>query len=320
MVACRMTEMNFPHLPVLLDEVIENLAIQADGIYVDGTFGRGGHANAILDGLGPNGRLYAFDKDPEAVAYARHFFAQDQRFTIFHGSFAELKAKLDPIGVFDKINGILLDLGVSSPQFDNPERGFSFSRGGKLDMRMDTTRGQDAATWLATVSEEELANVLWVYGEERFSRRIAKAIVEYRAQNPIITTEQLAAIIAKAAPTRQPGKNPATRSFQAIRIAINQELTDLESTLEQVLEGLAVGGRLAAISFHSLEDRIVKQFIHAHEKGIRNKDIPRNLPIKEEPFHSRLRHVGPTIKPSLQELAKNPRSRSAILRIAEKLS
>ncbi|OGT53115.1 MAG: 16S rRNA (cytosine(1402)-N(4))-methyltransferase [Gammaproteobacteria bacterium RIFCSPHIGHO2_12_FULL_42_13] len=315
-----MNDKVYEHLPVLLDEAVAGLAIRPDGIYVDGTFGRGGHARAVLEQLGSQGRLYAFDKDPEAVTHARHFFATDKRFVIFHRSFAELQLVLQQVAVFGRVDGILLDLGVSSPQLDNPERGFSFSRKGKLDMRMDISQGQDAMTWLATVDEKELADILWLYGEERFSRRIAKAIVYARQQGEITTTEQLAAIVARAVPKHQPGKHSATRSFQAIRIYINQELVELRAGLQQAFDALAPGGRLAVISFHSLEDRQVKQFIQKYERGELEDHVPFDLPIKPQPFSPRLKRVGALIKSSEQEIAKNPRARSATLRIAEKLS
>jgi len=315
MVACRMIKTFDTHQPVLLDEAILHLAIKTTGTYIDATFGRGGHSQVILDHLGPEGRLYAFDKDPDAVAYAKIQFAHDKRFTIFHASFAKLKKCLIPENVAGKIDGVLFDLGVSSPQLDNPNRGFSFMRAGTLDMRMDTTQGEDASEWLNKVSEKELADVLWTWGEERFSRRIAHAIVLARAETPIQTTDQLSHIIAAAVPFREKGKNPATRSFQAIRIAINRELEELEYGLESAFELLKVGGRLAVISFHSLEDRLVKQFIHHKEQG---PLLPARLPVKQVNVHVQLKKIGRAIKPSEQEIASNPRARSAILRIGEK--
>lgn len=316
MVACRMEDRVNQHQPVLLAEVIANLAIQTDGIYVDATFGRGGHAQAILNKLGPHGRLLAMDKDPAAIAHARQQFADDPRFTIQHSSFATIEKFLRNQDIFGKVDGILLDLGVSSPQLDDPERGFSFMREGKLDMRMDSSHGIDAATWLANVSEQELAKVLWEYGEERFSRRIARAIVTARQETPIATTTQLAEIVAAANPAWEKGKNPATRSFQAIRIAINHELDDLHQGLKDCLEALKVGGRLLVISFHSLEDRIVKHFIQDHERG---EQFPVGLPIKHDSIRPRMKRLGRAIKPSAQEISVNPRARSAVLRIAEKL-
>ncbi len=318
MAACRMNEIFHQHIAVLLNEAVAGLFTSSDGIYVDATFGRGSHSQAILDRLGPHGRLIAFDKDPEAIAYAQKHFSHDKRFSIIHGSFAQMQIHLIQQNVFGKVNGILFDLGVSSPQLDNPERGFSFAKEGKLDMRMDTSQGMDAMNWIAQVSETELANILWKYGEEKFSRRIAGAIVKAREQKPITTTAQLADIIKFAIPrSKNYDKHPATRSFQAIRIAINQELEDLELGLAQALDGLIAGGRLAVISFHSLEDRIVKQFIRQHEKGA---DLPRGLPVKGNRFQARLKSLGKPIKPGLNEVNINPRARSAILRIAEKLS
>jgi 16S rRNA (cytosine1402-N4)-methyltransferase len=320
MAACRMNDIIHQHVPVLLNEAIANLLTSPDGIYVDATFGRGSHTQAILNQLSPQGRLIAFDKDPEAVAYAKQHFSQDKRFFIFHRSFAQLQISLQELGLDGQINGILFDLGVSSPQLDNPERGFSFAREGKLDMRMDTTQGIDAMTWLAKIDETELADIIWKYGEEKYSRRIARAVVNARQEQAIETTAQLAEIIkfAMPRPKKPADKHPATRSFQAIRIAINHELTDLELALDQALEALKMGGRLAIISFHSLEDRIVKQFIKHHEKGA--NDVPRGLPIKGVHFNSRLGSIGKAIKPSVKETNLNPRARSAILRIAEKLS
>lgn len=316
MVACRMTETFNQHQSVLMTEVIEHLAIRPEGVYVDMTFGRGGHAEVILNQLGPTGRLLAMDKDPDAIAYACQHFSHDKRFKIKHGSFEELTQFLNEEDLLGKVDGILFDLGVSSPQLDNPDRGFSFTRDGKLDMRMDYSRGMDAATWIATVDETELANALWKYGEERFSRRIAKAIVMARTEQPITTTHQLAEIIKKANPKWQPGKHPATRSFQAIRIVVNQELAQIESGLEQSLQALRVGGRLLVISFHSLEDRIVKQFMQKQERGT---VFPVGLPVKYADKKVTFKRVG-RAKPSVEEIATNPRARSAVLRIGEKLS
>jgi len=319
MAVCRMTENLHEHIPVLLNEAVENVVTHPDGIYVDATFGRGSHSSAILSRLNTTGRLIAFDKDPEAIQYAQKLQSADSRFNIIHASFADMRNTLKEQNVFGNVSGILFDLGVSSPQLDNPERGFSFARSGKLDMRMDTTSGIDAATWIAKVGEEELASVLWNYGEEKFSRRIARSVVEKRLETPITTTGQLADIITRAIPRpKKPHeKHPATRSFQAIRIAINKELTDLELGLSQAFEALAVGGRLAVISFHSLEDRIVKQFFRHLEKG---QEVPRGLPIKGDQFKANLKTIGKAIKPSDAEVNDNPRARSAVLRIAEKLS
>lgn len=319
MAACHMSEMSYQHIPVLLNEAVANLVTFPDGIYVDATFGRGSHALAILKQLSPSGRLIAFDKDPEAVAYAKQHLSHDKRFTILHRSFAEMEESLNELELTGKVNGILFDLGVSSPQLDNPERGFSFARDGKLDMRMDTSKGESAMTFIANVAEAELADILWKYGEEKFSRRIAKAIVANREKQSIETTGQLADIIKFAIPKpkKSQDKHPATRSFQAIRIAINQELTDLELALDQALDVLTIGGRLLLISFHSLEDRIVKQFIRHHEKG---EDLPRGLPIKGKQFNAKLKTIGKPVKPEMKEINFNPRARSAILRIAEKIS
>ena len=316
MVACRMKETFNEHQSVLLDEVIDNLAIQADGVYLDATFGRGGHAQAILSRLGPTGRLLAMDKDPTAVAYACSHFSDDKRFIMQHGSFADLTKFVAKQNLLGKINGILFDLGVSSPQLDDPSRGFSFMQSGQLDMRMDYSQGMDAAKFVASVDEKELARVLWEYGEERYSRRIAKAIVMARQVTPITTTAQLSEIIAKAIPAWQKGKHPATRSFQAIRIAVNQELEELKRGLIQGLDVLKVGGRLLVISFHSLEDRIVKQFMQQQERG---HEIPAGLPIKHIDIDVKFKRLGRAIKPSEQEIKINPRARSAILRIGEKL-
>lgn len=317
MVACRMTKLVRQHQPVLLAEVIDNLSIKADGVYVDATFGRGGHSESILEFLGPTGRLLAMDKDPEAIAYANQHLSSDARFSIHHGSFASLATVLKSQNLYGKVNGILFDLGVSSPQIDNPARGFSFQQSGKLDMRMDLSSGIDAATWIQQVSEEELARVLWEYGEERFSRRIARSIVAIRQETPITTTQQLAEIVSAAIPAWEKGKHPATRSFQAIRIAVNRELDDLKEGLEQALEGLSKYGRLLVISFHSLEDRIVKHFIQHHERG---DHFPARLPVKHIEYQPKLKRLGRAIQPSVGEVANNPRARSAVLRIAEKQS
>lgn len=317
MVACRMKEQFNEHQSVLLAEVVENLAIKSDGVYIDATFGRGGHAEAILAALGPNGRLLAIDKDPQAVAFARQRYSADKRFVIRHGSFSNVVTFAKEENIYGKIDGILFDLGVSSPQLDDPDRGFSFMRAGKLDMRMDTSSGIDAATWIAKISEKDLANVLFEFGEERHSRRIANAIVAARQETPITTTHQLAEIVAKAHPAWQKGKHPATRSFQAIRIAVNRELDDLELGLEQGLEVLRVRGRLLVISFHSLEDRLVKQFMQQQERG---KEIPAGLPIKHANIEVKFKRLSRAIKPSETEISMNPRARSATLRIGEKLS
>lgn len=317
MVACHMKETSNLHQSVLMAEVLDQLVIRPDGVYVDATFGRGGHAAAILNQLGPEGRLLAIDKDPDAVAFASQHFAQDMRFLIRHGSFSKLETFLSEANLLGKVDGILFDLGVSSPQLDQAERGFSFLRSGKLDMRMDFSSGVDAATWIATISEKELANVLYEYGEERFSRRIAKAIVMARQKETIATTQQLAEIVAAAHPAWQEGKHPATRSFQAIRIVINHELDDLHHGLLQSLKALKIGGRLLVISFHSLEDRIVKHFMQHQERG---DQLPAKLPIKHDNYLPKFKRLGRAIKPSIAEVNANPRARSAVLRVGEKIS
>ncbi|MBI5450550.1 MAG: 16S rRNA (cytosine(1402)-N(4))-methyltransferase RsmH [Gammaproteobacteria bacterium] len=304
------------HRPVMLEEVIDALNIISTGIYVDLTFGRGGHAAAILQRLGPQGRLLAIDKDPQAVAWARARFADDPRFSIAHGSFVLLPALLQQSGIASQVNGILMDLGVSSPQLDDPQRGFSFQQDGPLDMRMNSAAGVSVAEWLAQADGDEIARVLFEYGEERHSRRIARAIVEARQLAPVLTTFQLADIISRAQPGRDPHKHPATRSFQALRIFINNELGDLEQCLAQIPALLAAGGRLVVISFHSLEDRIVKRFIRDLS---RDPQLPRRLPIRQAPSQTVLCAVSRGVRASAQEVAINPRARSAMLRVAEKV-
>jgi len=301
-----------PHLPVLFAEVMEGLAVKADGIYLDGTFGRGGHARGVLAKLGPEGRLLVMDKDPEAIAVATQLAAADARVALHRASFAELAqwSRADA-----GLDGVLFDLGVSSPQLDVAERGFSFGKDGPLDMRMDPDAGESAAQWLSRASEKEIADVLWTYGEERQSRRIARAIVARRGEAPLLRTAQLAELIAQACPRGDSKIHPATRSFQAIRIYINRELVDLEAGLDAALERLKPGGRLAVISFHSLEDRIVKQFMAKHAKA---PPANRRLPV-EIAFTPMLKLVGGAQKAGEAELAANPRARSAVLRVAEKL-
>ena len=308
------------HLPVMLTEALQQLAIKQDGVYLDCTFGRGGHSSGILKCLGENGRLLAFDRDWDAINsdYAQ-VLLKDSRFKLIHSCFSGLENALLNEDLLGKIDGILIDLGVSSPQLDNPERGFSFLRDGRLDMRMDDKAGISAEQWLATVDEKHLVKVLFEYGEEKFARRIAKAIVETRAQTPISTTRQLAALCEQAVPMREKHKHPATRTFQAIRIEINQELAELTAVLQQSLAALAVGGRLAVISFHSLEDRIVKRFIRA-ESGAKHLQGIGKLPIKEADIAKGvLKKVGKAIMAGEQEVRDNPRARSAVLRIAEKV-
>lgn len=305
------------HITVLLEAAVSNVLIDPNGFYIDGTFGRGGHSRLLLSQLGPQGRLLGIDKDPEAVAEARKLEAEDPRFSIAHGSFAEMERLVTERGMLGKVDGLMLDLGVSSPQLDNPERGFSFMQDGPLDMRMNTETGQSAAEWIATAGEKEIADVLYTLGEERFSRRIAKAIVIERQKKPITTTLRLAEIVKVANPKWEKGKNPATRAFQAIRIHINGELDDLTACLDQSLDVLKVGGRLAVISFHSLEDRIVKRFIRTQARG---EPIPRGLPIPQSMLNLRLKPVGKAIKAEEREVGSNVRSRSAIMRVAEKLA
>lgn len=310
----RVTELIKPHKPVLLDESLTQLAIKPSGLYVDATFGRGGHSQAILDALDTQGRLISFDKDPSAIQYA-YDTIRDSRLTMVHASFAEIASVLTVSGLLGKVDGILFDLGVSSPQLDQAERGFSFMNEGPLDMRMNTLAGYTAGEWLSKVNEAMLANVIFEYGEERFSRRIAKAIVESRQILPITTTKQLADIVAGAVPKREPFKHPATRTFQAIRIFINGELEELKIALGQSLDILAVSGRLVVISFHSLEDRLVKQFM---KKESSPPFVPRNIPLKHAEFSPRLKIVCKPIFPSDEEVSKNVRARSAVLRTAEK--
>ena len=305
----------FEHEPVLVTEVLEGLAIKQDGVYVDATFGRGGHVRAILQHLGPKGRIFALDKDPEALKSVE--LLADERVVAKQGSFTMLQQWMAELDLTGKVQGILLDLGVSSPQLDDATRGFSFLREGPLDMRMDPSQQLDAATWVNTAPEEEIVKVLKEYGEERFSRRIAAAIVSARAAAPIETTTQLAEIAAKANPKWEKYKHPATRTFQAIRIFINNELEELKTCLEQCLEVLAIGGRLAVISFHSLEDRIVKRFI---QKQVTGGDFPAELPLTTQQLNIRLKRIGGAIKATDEEVRSNVRARSATLRLVEKLS
>ncbi|WP_426286725.1 16S rRNA (cytosine(1402)-N(4))-methyltransferase RsmH [Luteibacter sp. E-22] len=301
------------HIPVMLDEVLEGLALRENGRYLDGTFGRGGHARAILARLSDAGRLFLMDRDPAAIAVAEAGLATDPRVSLRHDNFATMG---DWSALEGGLDGILLDLGVSSPQLDDASRGFSFMADAPLDMRMDTTRGVSAADFLADADEAEIAGVLWTFGEERFSRRIAKAIVERRATAPITRTGELAELVARCVGRREPGKNPATRTFQALRIRVNAELESVERGLDAALELLNVGGRLAVISFHSLEDRTVKQFIRGHEGRVQGSR--RGPPVEAKT--ARLKPVGKAIFPSDAEVSANPRSRSAVLRIAEKLA
>ena len=299
-------ETQWQHTTVLLNEAIEALITRPDATYVDATFGRGGHSRLLLSKLGPRGRLIAFDKDPEAIAEASRI--QDPRFSIRHEGFRAI-AEMPPASVA----GVLMDLGVSSPQIDNPARGFSFRGDGPLDMRMDPTRGQSVAEWLATADQAQIAEVIRDYGEERFAVQIAKAVVARRQERgPVATTAELAQLVAGAVKTREPGQDPATRTFQALRIFINAELEELQEALEAALHILQPQGRLVVISFHSLEDRIAKQFIAKHSREVVDRRVPFAAPRA-----MKLRALG-RVKPSEQEIAANPRSRSAILRVAER--
>ena len=304
------------HLPVLLHEAVEALNIVADGIYVDGTFGRGGHSRAILQKLGKGGRLIALDRDAQAIESAQDI--NDPRFTAVRSPFSQMAKILRDLGI-SKVAGVLLDIGVSSPQINEAERGFSFKNDGPLDMRMDQSRGQTAAEFLATTSEQQLQEVIKNYGEERFAKQIARALIAARTDGQYIhTTRQLAAIVAGAVTKVEPGQDPATRTFQALRIFLNQELEELSLALPHCAELLAPGGRLAVISFHSLEDRIVKRFIRSQQD---RDDLPSNFPVRAADLpQPRLIAVGKAIKPGKQEIAFNPRSRSAVLRVAERTS
>ena len=305
------------HTTVLLQEAVEALVTDPDGFYVDGTFGRGGHTAELLARLSGRGRVLAIDKDPQAIASGEERFAQDDRLGFFHGSFAELQNVAAQMEKAGEISGVLLDLGVSSPQLDQADRGFSFMRDGPLDMRMDTSRGLSAAEWIASADEQEIARVIKEYGEERFARRMASAVIRERAIKPITGTVQLAKILAAAHPAWERGRHPATKAFQGIRIFINRELDDLEDLLAQVIDTLMVGGRLVIISFHSLEDRRVKRFIRDQEQGIK---LPKNLPVRDVDRGVRLVKVGKAIKPAVSEVDGNVRSRSAVMRIAERVA
>lgn len=306
------------HLPVMFEEVLEQLAIKKDGVYLDCTFGRGGHSLGILNKLGDSGRLLAIDRDTDAIhsEYAKTLL-EDKRFKLRHCCFSDLESVAAIEGLAGKVDGILFDLGVSSPQLDEPERGFSFLRDGPLDMRMDRHAGLSAAQWLARVEEKELIRVLFDYGEERFARRIARAVIENRAKTPIASTRQLAELVENAIPIKEKHKHPATRTFQAIRIEINRELDELKEALRQGVRILKPGGRLVVISFHSLEDRIVKRFIR-NESGA--KFDPGKLPVKEADIaKGELRKIGKTLKAAVRETTQNPRARSAVMRVAEKI-
>jgi 16S rRNA (cytosine1402-N4)-methyltransferase len=305
----------FDHQSVLLQEALEALNIRPAGIYIDATFGRGGHSAAILQQLNEQGRLIAFDRDPQAVAYAKQQFADEPRLTIEHSNFNQVAEVIQQYGLDKKIDGVLMDLGVSSPQLDDAERGFSFLRDGPLDMRMDTSRGQTASEWLAKVKPDELVRVLKKYGEEKFAKRITAAIVEAREQREITQTAELAEIVADAIPVKEKHKHPATRSFQAIRICINEELQAVEQGLKGAASVLAKGGRLCVISFHSLEDRIVKRFMR--DLSSRPK-LPAGLPVMEADIEVPFRLVGKPVVAGAAELEQNPRARSARLRVLER--
>lgn len=308
----------FSHITVLLDEAVHALAVRPAGCYVDGTFGRGGHSRLILNHLDASGRLLGFDKDPLAIATGLELQQQDPRFAIVQRSFAEMDAELQQRQLLAAVDGVLLDLGVSSPQLDDAQRGFSFMHDGPLDMRMNPNAGISAAQWLAQVSAEEMARVFKEYGEERFAKRMANAVVARRQLQPFTRTADLAAVLTEANPAWEKGKHPATRAFQGMRIHLNNELADLEQGLVAALASLKVGGRLVVISFHSLEDRIVKQFMRRLSKGEADQ-MPRHLPIIPEKFDPVLKVVGKPQYASADELKANPRARSAVMRVAEKL-
>ena len=310
-----MSNAEYQHITVLLNEAVDALAVREDGIYVDGTFGRGGHSRLILSRLGSQGRLIVFDKDPQAIEAAQKLAEQDGRLTVVHDGFSSFQTTLDKLGI-EEIDGALFDLGISSPQIDDGARGFSFRFDAPLDMRMDPTRGMSAAEWIATASEQDLHEVIKNYGEERFSRQIARAIVAQRTESPIDTTRKLAQLVAQNVRTRERGQDPATRTFQAVRIFINRELEEVEAVLPQVMGRLKQGGRLAVIAFHSLEDRIVKQFV---KKYSQHPPLPRWAAVKEADLPlPPLKAVGKAIKPGVEETAFNPRARSAVLRVAER--
>jgi 16S rRNA (cytosine1402-N4)-methyltransferase len=305
------------HESVLLEEAISGLAIVSDGVYVDATFGRGGHSDAILSKLGEKGRLVVFDRDPDAIEVANKLAAADSRVEVVRSAFSELGSVIETLGLHGKVNGVLFDLGVSSPQLDNPDRGFSFMRSGPLDMRMDPDQGVSAQQWINSAREKDIADVIYKYGEERHSRRMARKIVEERTESPITDTGRLAEIIKHANPAWERDKHPATRAFQGIRIFINNEFGEIESGIAQALGCLKIEGRLVVISFHSLEDRIVKKFISRQTKG---DNFPRDLPVMSSELSPTLKSIGKAAKAKPQEVSANPRARSAVLRVAEKIS
>lgn len=303
------------HIPVLKREVLAALKVFNGGVYIDATLGRAGHACAIADQMGASGRLVALDRDPHAVQLSQPLFKEDHRVQLIHGEFSRLSELIHRFTEIREVDGILMDLGVSSPQLDQAERGFSFMREGDLDMRMDPTQGESAEQWLSRVEESELVQVLFEFGEEKFARRIARAIIVHREQSKIVSTVQLASIIEQSIPRREKHKHPATRTFQAIRLQVNQELNQLTEGLPQAVSLLRAGGRLAVISFHSLEDRIVKRFF----RSMATPTLPpRNIPVAEEAYRTPLRILGKAVKPRRSEIAENPRSRSAVLRVVER--
>jgi 16S rRNA (cytosine1402-N4)-methyltransferase len=304
------------HVPVLAREAFEALAVQADGLYIDATFGRGGHTTLILGALGSEGRVLAFDRDPAAIEAGHRRFPDEVRLALVGAPFADIAARVPSVLADRPVRGILFDLGVSSPQLDDPARGFSFRADGPLDMRMDPESGEPVSAWLARAGEPEIREVIATLGEERFARRIAAGIVAERARNPLTRTLQLAELVAREVRTREPGKNPATRTFQALRMFINDELGQLRRGLEGALDLLAVGGRLAVISFHSLEDRAVKQFIQAHSTV---DPVYAGLPLIPEAAQPRLRRIGSKTRADATEIEANPRARSSVLRVAEKV-
>ncbi|MDE2234015.1 MAG: 16S rRNA (cytosine(1402)-N(4))-methyltransferase RsmH [Gammaproteobacteria bacterium] len=303
------------HRPVFLQEAVAGLAIQPEGIYVDGTYGRGGHSREIVAQLGPRGRLIAIDRDPEAVAAGKSAWLGDQRVVIYRGAFSMLERIAQQEGVSGRVNGVLLDLGVSSNQLDDPKRGFSFQHDGPLDMRMDPDSGESVAAWLNRATQEEIAEIIRTYGEERYAGRIARAIVGSRGNAPLTGSQQLAQIVSAAVPSRERHKHPATRTFQALRIFINREIDELRAALDQCLRVLAPKARLAVISFHSLEDRLVKRFIRDHS---REAPPDKRMPWLQQSAPPLLKPVGKAIRPQDEEIAANVRARSAILRIAER--
>lgn len=305
------------HTPVLLHEVLDALGVHAGGRYLDATFGRGGHTAAILARIGAQGRVVAIDRDPEAIRAGLEVFASEQRLTLVSTPFSQLAQVVAGAEGPQGFDGVLLDLGVSSPQLDDAARGFSFTQDGPLDMRMDNSTGFTAAQWLAKASEQDIVRVIREYGEERFAKRIARAIVQARHEQPIVRTSQLAAIVAAAVPVREPGKHPATRTFQAVRIHVNREFEEIQAALAATLDVLAPGGRLCAISFHSLEDGIVKRFMQKH-----SQEDPVYAGLPDIPAHARpkLRRIGRAIHPSAEEVERNPRARSAIMRVAERVA